>query len=996
MKYFKELLASYLSILCILLISFAGYSQPSVKWPAVSRQNRPWTRWWWEGSAVDKPGLTAAMQKYQQAGLGGLEITPIYGVKGYEDKFINYLSPKWLEMLQFTLQESKRLDLGIDMATGTGWPFGGPWVTPDDACKDINLKIYPLKGGQRLNEPLTYLQKPLVRTVSGKPVDVKTLSYPIATNNNLQAYAFDQVKFEKQLPLQLVMAYSDKGDSIDLTAKVNSEGTLDWEAPQGNWSVYALFLGWHGKMVERAAPGGEGDAIDHFSAKALHNYLQYFDKAFQGHDVGAVRAFFNDSYEVDDARGQSNWTPELLTEFKNRRGYDLRMHLPSLFSKDTSEMNRRILYDYRQTISELLLQKFTTPWHSWAKAKGSLIRNQSHGSPANILDLYSAIDIPETEGTDILRFKFATSAAHVMGKPLASSESATWLNEHFQSSLGDVKLALDKYFVGGVNHIFYHGTNYSPPNEEWPGWLFYAAVHFTPANSFWKDFSALNNYVARVQSFLQRGKPDNDVLLYFPINDRFSEPPSTGRGRRNINAYTDPTATDSNAQRTQQTNTAIQRVSKDSIDALGMNLLQHFDGMEGFENTVFKTSAEYLLKEGYAFDLFSDRQLQQVQSSGKMLQTGGVLYQTILLSDSKYITVETMDKLVKLAQNGATIIFNKNFPLDVPGYSQLEKKMEMMKKLVAQIDFKPTDNSSVQEAVTGKGAFLKGDDLAALLTFAKIRREAMVEKNLLFVRRQYEQGNVYFISNSGTSIFEGWMPLSSKALSVAIFDPMTQKSGLAKSKKSAGGAMEVFVRLLPGESCILQTFKTAVKGNMFPYTTVIGESKPVEGNWEIKFIDGGPALPATAMVTKLGSWTELPGDEVKKFSGTGQYSISLKKPAVSAQAWLLDLGNVGESAEVFLNGKRMATLLGPAYQLVIPSTELKADNLLQVNVTNGMANRIADLDKRGVQWKKFYNTNFPSRLAENRDANGLFTAAKWKPKASGLMGPVTITPVKIN
>jgi hypothetical protein len=87
-----------------------------------------------------------------------------------------------------------------------------------------------------------------------------------------------------------------------------------------------------------------------------------------------------------------------------------------------------------------------------------LIRNQSHGSPANILDLYGAIDIPETEGTDILRFKFATSTAHVLGKPLASAEAATWLDEHFQSSLGDVKLALDKYFIGGVNHIFYHGT----------------------------------------------------------------------------------------------------------------------------------------------------------------------------------------------------------------------------------------------------------------------------------------------------------------------------------------------------------------------------------------------------------------------------------------------------------------------------------------------------------------------------------------------------------
>ena len=298
------------------------------------------------------------------------------------------------------------------------------------------------------------------------------------------------------------MAYPDGGTPVDLTDKVDSAGNLQWTAPAtANYTLYALFQGWHGKMVERAAPGGEGDAIDHFSAAALKNYLSYFDKAFAGKDISYLRSFFNDSYEVDDARGQSNWTPGFLEAFKQRRGYDLKNELPALYQRDSTEKNTRVLYDYRETISELLLEKFTSPWHEWAKSKGKIIRNQSHGSPANILDLYGAIDIPETEGTDILRFKFATSTAHVMGKPLASSESATWLDEHFQSSLGDVKQVIDKYFVGGVNHIFYHGTNYSPANETWPGWLFYAAVHFTPANSFWKDFPTLNNYITRCQSF---------------------------------------------------------------------------------------------------------------------------------------------------------------------------------------------------------------------------------------------------------------------------------------------------------------------------------------------------------------------------------------------------------------------------------------------------------------------------------------------------------------
>ncbi len=915
-------------------------------WPTITQTAKPWTRWWWQGSAVNKTDLAIAMKKYQAAGLGGLEITPIYGVKGYETQFINYLSPQWVDMLQFTLQEAKQLGLGIDMATGTGWPFGGPNVTPDDACKNINLLTWSLKTGEQLQQPVRFVQQPLVRTESGTAPDIKTLSYPIATNKNLQAYAFDQVRFEKQLPVTLLMAYSDKGAIIDLTSKVDTAGKLNWTAPEGNWNLYALFPGWHGKMVERAAPGGEGDAIDHFSLEALHHYLARFDGAFLNKDISHLRSFFNDSYEVDDARGQSNWTPDFLQQFKQRRGYNLENELPALYQKDSIEKNSRVLYDYRQTISELLLENFTQPWQRWAKAQGKMVRNQSHGSPANILDLYAAVDIPETEGTDILRFKFATSAAHVMGKPLASSESATWLDEHFQSSLGDVKLAVDKYFIGGVNHIFYHGTNYSPPYEAWPGWLFYAAVHFTPANSFWKDFPTLNRYVARCQSFLQQGKPDNDILLYFPFSDRISEP--------------------------------------------GNEMLHHFDGMHGFENTSFKTCAESMLQQGYAFDLVSDKQILQLKAVDQLLVTGGVQYKTLLLADTRYLPLESLQQLLALAGEGATIILLKQMPAGVPGFARLQERQSAYQQLMAGLHF--TNGPGIKKAAVGKGMFLLGDDLSALMQAAKIKREPMADSGLQYVRRQYAGGHYYFISNAGTTAFSGAVSIQVAAASVMLFDPMQERKGLAKIK-SGTGSTDVYLHLQPGESIILQTLHTKTTGSFFPFTNPAGAAQPIAGSWKIDFIKGGPVLPASATTTTLCSWTDLPDTEAKRFSGTAQYSTHFRKPAHAAAAWQLDLGMVSESAEIILNGSRLAVLLGPPYQLVIPAAALKTMNLLQVNITNGMANRIADLDKRGVVWKKFYNTNFPARLAKNRGKDGLFTAAAWQPKAAGLMGPVTLTPV---
>ena len=934
-----------------LAITFTNFLFAQVKWPVITRQTKPWTRWWWQGSAVDKTNLTAAMQQYQQAGLGGLEITPIYGVKGAEDKFIDFLSPKWVEMFQYTLSEAKRLNLGIDMATGTGWPFGGPWVEDKDASKYVAYKMYSLNGGEMLKDTIQYRQESFVRTANGKPLRVDQVLNPISANKNLQEMALDQVRFDVLLPLQLVMAYDEKGKTIDITAKVVN-GKLNWTVPPGKWKLIALFEGLHGKMVERAAPGGEGRAIDHFSDQALKNYLSKFDKAFAGKNISGLRSFFNDSYEVDDARGQSNWTPNFFNEFKKRRGYDLKNELPALFATDSSDKHTRVLYDYRETISELLLEKFTQPWHQWAKAKGKLIRNQSHGSPANILDLYATIDIPETEGTNLTRFKFATSSAHVMGKPLASSESATWLNEHFLSSLGDVKLILDKYFLGGVNHIFYHGTNYSPQNEPWPGWLFYAAVHFTPVNPFWKDFNALNAYAARCQSFLQAGKPDNDVLLYFPFADRNNQPSRGG-------------------------------------------MLQHYDGMEGFDETPFKESAEKMLALGYSWDLVSDKQIQLLKFANGKIKAPGGDYETIVLSGVKYLPLPTLQKLVSLANQGATIIFHDGVPSMVPGLSDIENKQKQFDVLIRELRFIITNAAGISNAPSGRGMFLEGREIKYLLANAGVRHEMYLADNKLkCIRRKINGGEYYFITNDGKEIFNDWVLLNTKLQHAVLFDPMMQRSGIAKTKPGDNSILDIFLQLAPGESCIVQTSTAKISGNQFPYTETSGDAITIGDDWNLKFLSGGPSLPASIQVKELGSWTMLDIAGVKEFSGTAEYSTHFKMPAVKADLWSLNLGDVKESATIILNGKKIATVIGPSYSVTIPVSELKADNVLQVIVTNGMANRIIDLDKRGVQWKKFYNINMSARLPENRGPDGLFTAAKWQPKPSGLLGPVTLTPMK--
>ncbi|WP_400191766.1 glycosyl hydrolase [Hymenobacter sp. B81] len=942
----KKYLALSLLLAATLAQNPAAAQAP--RWPALTQQAKPWTRWWWQGSAVNEHDLTRLLQQYQQAGLGGVEITPIYGVKGTESQFVNFLAPRWMDLLTHTLTEAGRLGLGVDMAQASGWPFGGPWVTPDDACKYVAYQTYSLKGGEQLREAVAYTQKPLIRTI-GQPIDLKQLADPITLNKNLQLHAFDQVRFEKPLPLQALVAYSDKGETVDLTGKVGADGKLSWTAPRGNWTLYGVFQGWHGKMVERAGPGGEGDVIDHFSQQATQNYLRRFDEAFKGRDVKPIRAFFNDSYEVDDAHGEGNWTPQLFAEFQRRRGYDLRRHLPALFSKTGDEANQRVLSDYRETISELLLENYTQTWSKWAKTHGALIRNQAHGSPANILDLYAVTDIPETEGEDLLRLKFASSAAHVTGKPLTSSESATWENDHFLSSLSDVKKAMDKMLLGGVNHTFYHGTNYSPQNAAWPGWLFYAAVHFNPNNSFWPDFTKLNQYVARSQSFLQAGQPANDVLVYLPIYDSYTRP--------------------------------------------GKVLLQHYDGIRhGFKDLTVGATGETLLQKGYGFDFISDRQLLGVKGSGKGLQTGGASYQTILVPDARLMPLPTLQQLLKLAQGGATVVFQNQLPTDVPGLGQLDARRAAFKKLLGQIKLKDSGRAGIQQAALGKGQVLVGKDVDALLSQAGVQRETLVDNGLQFIRRRHARGHYYFVANWGDKAVEGWVPLHTAAKSVALYNPMTEQLGLAGTRRAAGGQPEVYVQLAPGESCILETNEAVVNGPAYAYLKPAGPAQPLAGPWQVRFVAGGPELPAATEIKQLGSWTSL-GEAAQKFSGTAAYTASFALPPGSAaDGWLLDLGRVAESARVQLNGQDLGTLIGPTYRLLIPKEQLKARNTLTVLVSNGMANRISDMDRRGVEWKNAYNINMASKLKENRNAQGLFTAAQWAPRESGLIGPVTLTP----
>lgn len=914
----------------LLLYSCAsGIFAQDTSWPEITVEAKPAARWWWMGSAVDAKNLTWNLENYAKAGLGTMEITPIYGVKGNEANELDFLSPQWMHMLRHTESEAVRLGMQIDMNTGTGWPFGGPEVAIEDAACKLFISEYTLKGGETLSQKI-------------EVEDAK--QRPHAKLGRLMAF--------RQLSPDALSKEQKARQIIDLTAKV-VDGKLNWKAPKGEWRLIAAFSGRTLQKVKRAAPGGEGYVMNHFSRQAVSNYLNRFERAFTETQTSYPHNFFNDSYEVYKA----DWTDDLFEQFAIRRGYKLEEYLPVFLSDERTETVCRLISDYRETIAELLHENFTRQWTDWAHRHGSRTRNQAHGSPGNLIDLYATVDVPECEGfgvsdfnirglrkdsltrpndSDLSMLKYASSAAHIAGKPFTSSETFTWLTEHFRTSLSQCKPDMDLMFVSGVNHMYFHGTTYSPVEAAWPGWKFYASIDMSPTNSIWRDAPALFDYIARCQSFLQMGKPDNDFLLYMPLYDIWQE--QDGR---------------------------LLMFDIHKMDKRAPRFIE---------------AVHRINKAGYDMDYISDQFIRTATChDGKIVTSGGGAYKALVVPGARLMPIDVLEKLLHLVEEGAKIVFLDQYPEDVPGLTNLEIRRASFSQTLQQL-----------KAREGKGNLFFGTDYMRTLAATGALSEAMkTEFGLSVIRRSHVEGYHYFISALKGEDTQAWIPLGVQACSAMLYNPMNGTAGKAKLRQQ-NGRTEVFLQLASGESVILKTF-AALEANVPEYGYWIPASKAIDcsGDWDFGFIEAMPTVAAIPDKVSLGSWTDLSVEGVKNTMATGRYkyTFEVKDPA-EFQEWMLDLGDVRESARVYVNGLEVETLFAVPYRCYVGRYLCAGFNTLEVEVTNLPANRIADMDRRGVPWRIYKDANIVN-IHYKKENYGT-----WEPVPSGLLGPVQIVPMQ--
>ncbi|MEI8288197.1 MAG: glycosyl hydrolase [Verrucomicrobiota bacterium] len=934
---FHHRLALVLSTFLVTSANMLAADDPFT-WPPVTAQTKPWAYNWWMGSAVDKTNLTQELERYAAAGLGGIHIIPIYGAKGFEDKYIDYLSPQWMEMMGWAVSEARRLGMGVDMTTGSGWCFGGPQVKDQDANASVVVKTYEVKAGEKLTQ-----------------------------------------KFNRK-STQALVAFGPEGKVIELTDKISADGEVSFSPPNGTWTVYAISQKPSGQKVKRAGPGGEGWMLNLIYAPAMDDYLKPFTVAFASYTGPKPRAQYHDSYEY-----RSDWSLDFFAQFEKRRGYRLQTELPALFSKEDNDHANRVKCDYRQTVSEIMAEESLPKWTQWSHDHGFLTRNQAHGSPGNWLDIYAAADIPETEmfhtDRNKLISKFASSAAHVTGKPLVSAETGTWLEEHFTEKLSDVKYLMDDLFLSGINHLFYHGCCYSPDEAVWPGWHFYASLEMNPRNSIWRDATALNAYAARVQSILQSGQPDNDILLYWNTGDFWMQPGDTLLPQLTVHAR------------------------------------------DWFEGQPIGKAAKELWERGYAFDYVSDAQLKTAKVvDGKIKMSGGK-YQVIVVPWCKYMPFETLKNLVILEKAGATIIV-QNPVCKVSGLLDFEAQTDEMVNLWRNElmfnkfqrgggKFGETNAFGFAFNTNGAGKIVLPEGTHAgfgySLDSSGAAHETMTKRGLSFVRRLFEGGWNYFIANRTQTNFDGWITLSCPAKSFVILNPMTGATGVAATRQTITNSTEVHLQLAAGESVILRALNQGIP-NLRPvikwcYWQTNGQPVEIGGPWNVKFIFGGPTLPADFQAAKLTSWTTFPDTNSQAFAGTAKYETMFDAPqgdelhesqtdksksgtrrARPSDHFEINLGDVRQSARVRVNGKDYGTLLTPPFRVVVDNLK-PTGNTLEVEVTSVAANRIRELDRRGVKWKTFRDINIVGLDYKP------FDASHWALTDGGLLGPVTLTPI---
>ncbi|HWR50944.1 MAG TPA: glycosyl hydrolase [Bryobacteraceae bacterium] len=871
-------------------------------------------RWWWFGPAVTHTELEREMRAMKAAGIGGFEVQPVYPLSlddattGHRN--LPFLSDDFLEALRFTSATARKLGLRMDVTLGSGWPYGGPQISVAQAAGRLRCERVRVDAG------------------------ATRVAAPDIT-------AGEQLLAVSSAPLK-----EGRADASGLKAMGRPvDGVLTLTPANEPREILFFIASRTGQMVKRPSVGAEGFVLDHYDSGATRTYLETVGariaKTFAPQPPYAV---FCDSLEVFG----SDWTGDLLEQFQKRRGYDLAPHLSALVM-DTGTQTADIRYDWGRTLTELLEERFLAPMQDWAKKQGALFRIQNYGTPPATLSSNGLIDLPEGEGSQwktLRASRWASSASHIYGKPVTSSETWTWLHSpSFRATPLDIKAEADRHFLQGINQLIGHGWPYTAEGAAYPGWRFYAAGVFNDANPWWHAMPDLALYLQRVSFLMRAGRPANDVALYLPNSDAWAH-------------FTNG--------RVEMIQALAARIGPDIIARV--------------------------LDAGYGFDLFDDGSLaQRGRVENGALVLGGNWYRVVVLPNVERIPVTTLRVLEAFAKAGGTLIATRRFPALAPGLMATEAERSEVRELAR----------SLFEAPGAPGRLVADEnrDLTPALT-AGLQPDvalAPAAPDIGFIHRSAGAAEIYFLANTGN------MKKSVKATFRAngLPEVWNAMNGLITpirvADRSATG-LTLALELEPYESLIVVFSKSAA-------TRVASANPPAQTpepmdlntGWTVAFGDGKPVA-----IDRLASWAE--SEATRFYSGLATYERKMTIPPAMLSKGLsvrIDFGDgkplaeppprgtgmqaqldapVRDAAAVYVNGRRAGSVWCPPYALDITSLLHAGENQFRVVVGNTAINHMSG---RRLPDYRLLNLRYGVRF-EPQDMD------KVKPLPSGLLGPVRL------
>lgn len=868
-------------------------------------------RWWWFGPAVNHAQLEREMRLMKEGGIGGFEVQPVYPLSLDENIRISpFLSPEFLNALRFTADKAKELGLRFDLTLGSGWPFGGPGVSIEHAAARLRYERVKVEPNSR------FVKVPSIG--AGE----KLIAAFIARSDG-KALVADSV--------------SELADIKDGVVKLTS-------VPDGTHDVLFFISSRTGMQVKRPAIGGEGFVLDHLNRAATDAYLKNVgDRLMSTFGANKPYAIFCDSLEVYNA----DWSSDFLEEFQRRRGYDLKPHLPFLVN-DLGPKTKALRRDWGKTLTELLNERFLAPMQEWSKRNGVLFRIQDYGVPSAALSSNAFADISEGEGAQwkvVRAARWASSATHIYGRNIASSETWTWLHSpSFRATPLDIKAEADIHFLQGINQLIGHGWPYTAPGVEYPGWRFYAAGVFNEKNPWWIVMPDVAKYLQRVSFMMRQGEPANDVAVYLPNDDGWA-----GMSPGNPHLI----------------EVLREHVGPDLLPAI--------------------------FAAGYNLDFFDDDSFRQV---GKI--ENGVLvlskqhYKAIVLPAVETIPVETYRKFEEFAREGGILIATKRTPTQAPGFRATPEDHQQIAGITKRL-FEPA--TPVAHLVASESRDL-GPTLKRLLKPDVEFSPASAD--VAFVHRRTADADIYFIVNTTNS------PQTMKAMfRVARIRPdwwnpfdgsVTPASNEWEEVESGRTAID----LEPYGSRILVFHKRALTKQEIAPRLEDATDVDLSSGWKVTL---GSLAPM--QWDKLRSWAD---DEASRyFSGVATYEKDVTVTAAllrNSGSLRLDFGKgipltpqslrngmqawldspVREAAVVYVNDVRAGAVWCPPYSLEVRKFLRPGPNKIRVLVANTAMNYMAG---HSLPDYRLLNLRYGERF-QPQDMD------KIQALPSGLIGPIRL------